>query len=664
MNTLKRILSNVERANAKKASEPHRMPSGTKNTPLIAWGVIKAFLLAYLILIIFLSLLEAKQLFGLTTGAYVGANSLNNSVRLAKAKDLAQAHKEAAFAEENLSRSLSNIKDINDSPLSYLPIIGDQLAEIEHLIAATELIARGLSQGFGFASELKMIADGGKSKDYASFSAEQKRSLLEKIYTSTPELNGMQAVFELALDELNKLKLHGVLWPAKYQILAVRNKISTGSQVLKEAVPLSQMLPSLAGYPVPSTFLVVLQNSDELRPTGGFLGTYGILETANGDIARFETHDIYHLDMPSEAQVKVTPPDPIRLYLNKEWHMRDANWSPDWPTAAEQLQWFYALENRFLTGPNDINKFNGQWTGVIAINPTLVASLLKLVGPITVDGQTYSEDNFSQILEFEVEQGYQAAGISKWQRKEVIGKIIKELKIRLLNLPSSQWQELLAIAENSFASKDVQLYFNDGGINSIAQANNWGGEVKQPSGDYLMVVDSNFASLKTDAVISREIIQKRTQDANGIKATVSITYHNSGKAKDWRTDRYKDYLRLFVPAGSRLVSFEGANVTPQTTEENGKTVFGSLIYVELNSSKTVTISYYLPIELENKWKSGSYSLYWQKQSGSKVIKAEVDVILPSEVKSLNPLSGAISSDKKRIHWSSDLTKDLEMSLNF
>jgi hypothetical protein len=664
MNTLKRILSDIERKSAKNTALPPRKAQKARNAPIIAWGIAKAILLAYLVLVLLLSLLETKQLLGLTAGAYVGASSLNDSVKSAKAKDLNRAQQEADFAERNLSRSLDSIKNIRSSALSYLPLVGGQLKEVEHLVTATELLARGLSQGYGFANELKQIADGNKSKDYSSFSSEQKRALLEKIYASTPELNGLAAVFSLALDELNKLELHGILWPAKYQILQVRDKVSAGSQALQEAVPLSQILPSLAGYPATSTFLVVLQNSDELRPTGGFIGTYGILETANGDIARFDTHDIYHMDMPAESQVQVTPPEPIKLYLNSNWYMRDANWSPDWPTAARQLQWFYALENRFLTGKNDINRFDGPWSGVIAINPRLVSALIRLVGPITVDGQTYTAENFSQVLEFEVEQGYQEAGTSKWQRKEVIGKIVRELKVRLLNLPSSEWQNLLSVLNGTFLNRDLQLYFNDSTVNSIAQANGWGGELKNVNGDYAMVVDSNFASLKTDAVISRDIAQKREAVPGGIKATVSITYHHSGLAKDWRTDRYKDYLRLFVPAGSRLISFEGAAVEPQTTNEDGKTVFGSLVYIELNSSKTVTIGYLLPKELADKWRKGSYSLYWQKQPGSRVEKAKVDVILPSEVESISPLSGVISPDKKQISWPLDLTKDQEISLNF
>lgn len=627
-------------------------------------GVLKVTLLIAILLFILLSLLNLKQFLGLASSTFFGARDLNASIIAAKSKDFATAKISGEAAQRQFTKSLTEIKSINNSSLAYLPLVQGQLKEVEHLITAIGLASRGFNQGISFAADLADISSGNISSNYSTFTKEQKTALLSKLYASTPELNGLYAVSQLALDELDKLKLHGVLWPAKYQILEAREKIRFGSALLKEAVPLSQLLPALAGHPATSTFLLVLQNSDELRPSGGFIGTYGILQTQSGDIARLDTHDIYHMDMPAQSHIKVDPPTPIKLYLNKDWYMRDANWSPDWPTSARQLEWFYQLENRYLTDANDINRFNGQWTGVIAINPRLVSNLLDLVGPIAIDGQEYTTDNLSQVLEFEVEQGYAEAGTSKWQRKEVIGKIIKELKRRLFNLPSSEWANILTALQNNLTNKDLLLYFSDDELNAIAQNNNWGGELKQTDGDFAMVVDSNFASLKSDKVIGRDFSRKIEKDSNGLKATINITYHHRGTVKDWRTDRYKNYVRLFVPAGSQLVSFSGTAVSPVTTSENGKTVFGSLIYVELNSSKTITISYYLPPLIEQKWNQGKYALYWQRQPGSRIEKTQVDVILPSGVKSMNPQSGVISSDKKMINWSLDLTKDQEISLNF
>lgn len=626
--------------------------------------IFASLIAIYLATFALLCLIEIKQISQLTYNTFKGTKDINTAINLAKEKNYVQAKIYADSAQAELSQSVENINRINLSALSLFPLVGEQLLEIKHLVTATELITRALSQGLDLADDFSQITSGNISSNYNSFSEAQKIELLQKFYTSAPELNGLKANFELALNELNQLNLHGVLWPAKYKILDVREQIAYGSQILNEVIPLSQIMPALAGHPAKSTFLVVLQNSDELRPTGGFIGTYGILETQSGNINRFDTHDIYHMDMPSQGKLKITPPEPIKLYLNDTWYMRDANWSPDWPTTAKQLEWFYNQENQFLTGANDINKFNGQFTGVIAINPRLVSSLLAIVGPITINNDEYSAENFTKVLELEVEQGYPESGISKWQRKEVVGQIVKELKIRLLNLPSKQWVDVLAALNTNLENKDFQFYFNDPGLNRIVLDNNWGGEINQKDNDFVMLVDSNFASLKTDSVISRELTHKIEPDANGLKATFSVTYKHSGPAKDWRTDRYKNYARLYVPEGSTLISYDGATVPVSITREMGKMAFGSLFYVELNSSKTVTISYYLPQKLVQKWNQGRYSLYWQKQPGSRVNKAQVDAVLPSRVKSHHPQSGIISPDEKSISWPIDLTGDQEISLNF
>ena len=40
------------------------------------------------------------------------------------------------------------------------------------------------------------------------------------------------------------------------------------------------------------------------------------------------------------------PPDPIRHFMLADyWLPRDANWSPDFPTAAQQVQALYTLSN-------------------------------------------------------------------------------------------------------------------------------------------------------------------------------------------------------------------------------------------------------------------------------------------------------------------------------
>lgn len=628
------------------------------------WTGIKIIVLAYLSLALILLLIEIKDVSAIIGRTYQGALALDSAVKSARDGDYKAAKDGSVYAQNKLSQSLLLLRKVNNSPLSYVPPFNSQIPEIEHLVAAFELITRSLSQGLSLVSDIKSMSSGDISATYATFSADEKKSILNRLYTSGPELNGLRADFQLALTELDRLKLHGVLWPAKYQILNLKEKLAQGSYYLDEAIPMTQLLPAFSGNPATSTFLVLLQNSDELRPTGGFIGTYGILQIRNGDIIRFDTHDVYHMDMPAQDKFKAVPPEPIKLYLNKDWYLRDSNWSPDWPTAANQILWFYNQENRLLTGKNDINRFNGTFNGVIAVNPRFVMELLKVVGPVTVKGQTYDSHNFTDILETEVEQNYADQDISKWQRKEVIGQIVKALKIKIFDHPSSEWLNIIDAADTSFKNKDLMLYFADPSLQQIADTKNWTGRISSEKGDYVMLVDSNFASLKSDLVMSRDLSYKVEKDPIGLKAILTITYHHKGSAKDWRTDRYKDYARIYAPLGSRLISFDGATVPVSIGKEQGRSYFGSLFYVELNSSKTVTVSYYLPDYIKAAYEKGDYTLTWQRQSGNRINSAKVDVKLPSGVKSINPPTTAVKDEGRSISWSTDLTTDRKFNLNY
>ena len=84
------------------------------------------------------------------------------------------------------------------------------------------------------------------------------------------------------------------------------------------------------------------------------MGTLGVLKVKLGDLVYFKTSDAYHLDMPASLSqdFNVDPPVAIKKYLGVDrWYLRDSNWSPDWPTSAKNIQWFYNMEAKYNTDP-------------------------------------------------------------------------------------------------------------------------------------------------------------------------------------------------------------------------------------------------------------------------------------------------------------------------
>jgi hypothetical protein len=512
---------------------------------------------------------------------------------------------------------------------------------------------------------LDNVVSGRLGGSFSQFSAEEKQRLLKFIYESGPEINGLKANLDLALLDMERVSAGGLLLPLRPKIEEARDKIRAAAAFLDKATLASRLLPEIFGYPKNSTFLVLFQNSDELRPTGGFLGTYGILETKNGDIARFDTHDIYHMDMPLEAakNFKIVPPEPIKKYLNKNWYLRDSNWSPDWPESAKQIIWFYQKEDALLPAKNQINNFKGNFNGVFAITPDLVISLLELTGPIEIKGEVFSKDNFTKLLEYKVEQDFASQNATSWERKEIIGDILEEIKIRMFNLPYDKWLYVAQKIGNNLEEKNLLLYFQDPILEDLAKNLGAAGEIKTVDDDYLFAVDSNMAALKTDAVMERSLNYKIEKKADGLYAELKIDYKHQG-GRDWRTDDYKSYTRVYVPKGSRLISADGFSYEPaKTGEESGKTVFEGFVIVRVGKTTELSLKYKLPPDLLEKYNTGNYGLYLQKQPGKKVKNVKVDVIAPSAIKSYEPAIGA-AVNGNNIIWSSDLNTDKEFNVKF
>jgi hypothetical protein len=212
----------------------------------------------------------------------------------------------------------------------------------------------------------------------------------------------------------------------------------------------------------------------------------------------------------------------------------------------------------------------------------------------------------------------------------------------------------LSKLEESLQSKDILLYHCDAAIEATLQKRGWGGEIVQDApGDYLSVINTNINGYKTDAMIAESVDLRTEISADGtIIDTVSITRkHRGGNERfDWYNRVNADYLRVYVPKGSVLLSASGHTVEdyvppvdyknfaadpdvaaeestiridPESKtkifEESGKTVFGNWVYVSPQESVTVTYRYQLPFKVDFgafTKTADVYSVLVQKQAGA------------------------------------------------
>lgn len=541
-----------------------------------------------------------------------------------------------------------------------LPLTGTQIRAMEDAASAGISTLDSILDILEVASTMIEALQGGQkaafgldmgfppTRKFNELSQPEKLQLLQRLYNELPRLRLARDKMALALELWHRVPQEQLAFPLKTALKPMAETLPVLQRALDEAVPLIEVILPLAGYPEPRRFLVVLQNADELRPGGGFIGNVGTVTMAAGEFTEFEFTDVYNIDNPVSGVWREEPPAPLKKYLGVgKWFLRDANWSPDFPTSAEKVLDFYIRETEMrahqkLVLPPDT---------YVAFEPGFFQSLLYLVGPLVVDGNTYDADNFFEKLEFEVEVGWHQKGLAVTERKDIVSRLGQELMTKLTALPAGRWPEILDCITQSLERKQIMIYSRHSELRQVLEARNWTAAAKPAFGDFLWVVDANLAALKTDGAMRKTVkYELDAADPAGSKATVTLSYTNTAKDfSDYRYTRYRSYTRVYVPEGSKLIGAQGAQEDDLSKtggrfvpgkvdvfKELGKTVFGAFWSVEPNKTGTLSFTYRLPEGAAQQIEQKKYRLDWPKQSGADKVGLTLELLFDKKIKSAVP----------------------------
>ena len=245
----------------------------------------------------------------------------------------------------------------------------------------------------------------------------------------------------------------------------------------------------------PRTYLVLAQNNAELLPTGGLISVYGTMTLREGRVEDMAFADAIAFGETWQEQTHeyVEPPAPLKHYLLKDWSwsLDLANWSPDFPTAARQAQFFF-------------EKGGGRPVdGVIAINVNTLQELLGVTGAVPVPeyGVTVDEGNALELTETLTRSPLEPGG----DRKAFVAFLAEEMLRRLMHLSSPQWTPLLDTMGELRDEKNVLLYSFNPSLQTVVRDMRLDGALQDPPGDYLMLVEASVNSTKLNIVINENV---------------------------------------------------------------------------------------------------------------------------------------------------------------
>lgn len=406
-----------------------------------------------------------------------------------------------------------------------------------------------------------------------------------------------------------------------------REKIKNGVETVEKyknlvamAGKLIPVLPEVVGADGKKReWLILFQNEHELRPSGGFIGSFGILSFQDGKMLNLEVRDVYGAD--GQLKGHVEPPKPIKDYLNEAgWYMRDANWQASFPAAVKDVLWFFDKE----TGR--------KVDGVVGIDLAVARGILEVVGEVYLPDfkEKVNKDNLYEQAQFYSESKFFPGSREK---ENFLGSLSKQLFEELKNIPLEKQGKLIEALVDLADQNELQIVSLETKTNQVLANLGWDGAMYDGGcakttcvADYLYIVEANLGVNKANYFVRRSIEQLVDLSSGAVARVLKINLENTAKSTSWPGGDYKNYMRIYLPkdinissvvvypnnkAGERTV-IEGDSLS--VTNIAGKKEVGFLVTVPINSQRTVEVRYSSTISL-NKENYFSYLGYIQKQPG-------------------------------------------------
>lgn len=390
----------------------------------------------------------------------------------------------------------------------------------------------------------------------------------------------------------------------------VLNKLTQNHDLL---TALATIFPQVVGVNGSTHYTILLQNNMEIRPTGGFMGSYAQIFFEKGGLKNYLVEDIY---VPDGAIIgHVNPPPPIQQAFKQGWwRLRDSNWDPDFPKAVETISWF------FEKGGVDVGD------GVIAINLAVVEDMLAILGEINLPdyGQEVSKENLYAIAQYEAERDFFPGST---QKRNFLNSLANYLLLHVEELSLDQLTQLLGVLGKHLENKGIQFYFEDQTVQEIITNHGWSGRIvpaiaEAITKDYLYLVESNLSSNKANCCVAREVYQKVVTGPEAFRVETEIMFTNQSPVerarppKFWGGD-YRNYLRILLPKTAQLKSLTindrelgNKEVEVKLRESSQLKEYGFFVEVPHLQEVNVKFAYVLPGTTDE-----GYQIYIQKQSG-------------------------------------------------
>lgn len=597
------------------------------------------------------------------------------------------------------------------SPAAITPKVGSKVGAAVRL---TPLAVEGTQAGVLACDALKTLVTGmknplGTAGGLTSADMQRITSDVDQIHALFGQIAGQIPQLQPA-----DLTIDPRLGPLMAQ---VEQRLPQITQLVSDLDGFAHALPQLLGVGKPSTYLVLVLDSSELRPTGGFIGNFGALTMTSGRLdPGFHISDITLLDSSVKfgaAKYQQVIQIPAKYAWLKtifvaggsdSWSMRDSNLDPDYPTTAQYALQLYpqllpdAQKNLKAQG-SSLTLYNpqtsGQFAGVISLSLGFFQQALGVTGAIQVkDGpinETVTAQNFVQKIHYYALAGTgpdnQACGDTSCA-KVFTSDVVKAFMAKVKSNLSLYMGGLAKLFYDSLQTKDIEVYLTAPKAEQTLIDLHRAATAQAPAtGDSVFEVEANIGANKDNGFLKYQMSDQISVDQSGAAThhlTWKYTWPNdpatfaeSFPAGDpnFHSYSYHSYSRIFTPPSasligeSNLTGFGQLSASASTFER--KVFYGAAYaYPDLGRSETYGVSWKTPGVVTHDSAGYHYHLLFQREAGI-VWPLTLTISLPACAKLTGApqTSGLTSANTYKVKGTTftltgPLTQDAQVQLDY
>ncbi|MCS6956791.1 MAG: DUF4012 domain-containing protein, partial [Patescibacteria group bacterium] len=501
----------------------------------------------------------------------------------------------------------------------------------ENIININQSIIESFEEGVVSLENIKKIQ---QSIFIKNKSIEEKNNLnlrLKNIYQSLEKINKNLEIINQKLDFSFE------------SIKKIKKNIFEINDLISKFKIIYQYFEKIITQEKTSKYLIFFANNMEIRPGGGFIGSFAVVEMGNFEISQLKIYDVYDAD--GQLIAHLDPPKPLSKYLNlPHWFLRDSNFSPDFFENYQKALFF--LEKSIK-----ISDFDGS----ILLTTTAVENVLNAFGNIYLpDYKEYiNAKNFYLKTQLNVEKNFFPGST---QKTTFLSKLVNQI---IINLDQASFIKIIKNLKKSLDEKQIVMYFNDEKVQNLINSFFWSGRVIEPKCliqnnnclvDYLFPYDANVGTNKANFFINRFFYLKTFIDqSSNINHQLIIKYENNSPSEIFPTGYYRNYFQILLPKNSFVKSIIKDGIMIENYDEKDDVFKIVGFYFEIPPKKTseIKIDYNLNQNLE-KGKQ-IYQLIFQKQIGDKNSDLILDFIFNKNISLINQNFSPLVKDNQIIY---------------